>query len=69
MQYKEDKMYIITGNSLTKDIRLNYAEEALNLAVMLALRFKENITVFNGKEDNKDKLIALIRGHEIKEEK
>lgn len=56
--------YIISSNSLNHDIRCSRAEDALNLTVTLALRFKENIMMFQGSE--KEKVIAIVRGHEIR---
>lgn len=57
--------YIVSSNVLSKDVRHESARRALEFAIYFAVKFKENFMVFQG--DNKDKLIALIRGHEIKE--
>lgn len=59
--------YIVSSSILDKDVRHDSAKRALEFAIYFAVKFRENFTVFQGEE--KDKLIALIRGHEIKEEK
>jgi len=59
--------YIVSSNVLDKDVRHDSARRALEFAIYFAVKLKENFMVFEG--EKKDKLIALIRGHEIKEGK